>query len=47
MTATAAATGLAVETEFAELWTLANGKVVAVRAYYWDTNELVRVTTRP
>jgi uncharacterized protein len=39
------ATGKVVDMPMAELWTLRNGKIAGVQPFYWDTAEVVRVTT--
>jgi ketosteroid isomerase-like protein len=44
LTAKAKATGTPVDMQIAELWTLRDGKVIALRPFYWDAGEIGRIT---
>jgi ketosteroid isomerase-like protein len=44
LTARAKATGTPVDMQLAELWTLREGKVVALKPFYWDAGEIGRIT---
>jgi uncharacterized protein len=39
------ATGRVVDMPVAELWTVRDGKAVGNQVFYWDTAEVVRITT--
>lgn len=47
LTAKAKATGTPVDMQLAELWTLRDGKVVALKPFYFDAGEIGRVTKAP
>jgi ketosteroid isomerase-like protein len=44
LTARAKATGTPVDMQLAELWTLREGKVVALKPFYYDAGEIGRIT---
>jgi len=44
LTARAKATGTPVDMQLAELWTLREGKVIALKPFYFDAGEVGRIT---
>jgi ketosteroid isomerase-like protein len=44
LTGRAKATGTPVDMQMTELWTLRDGKVIALKPFYWDAGEIGRIT---